>query len=1479
MTTLRSLSPIIIRLLIAIALAASFIAAGVRTAAADEPAPQTTPIAAPADDQWGDDVDLDAIPHSNVSTWRAQVALEPGTAVVHDFDVVIANIYPSADQIPDTEAPMLLSESDIDSMLADAGSWWSSATQLAFDFSQNTQYTAINTTCDTFQQDSMAAYGHPFDSSVYTSTGRDLLIFQSDASCGDYQGQTYTVPEELGNVFEGGIFTVVLPWTGMFITDHTDEETYAMRAMALAHEFGHTIGLMHSDTLHCSSGASGDDKVGLSWDGHYLANCPVQDYMDRQTVMGNSLNLEGLSLNALQRRHLSVGWEDTLIDQPGTTIVTVSRDDKAHVPPKGAVILADGMSSSLMDLGIDFNHAVYLTSGYNGGPLETDLLVPPQSPVFAEVPDMQPLAPGQTYVSEDGRVSVRTVSQDSTSADVEITVLDSGVDSEVSVIREGSALTASTTAPSTAVTTYQWFRDGQPVTGATEPSYTPPVPDPNAVFRVAATFTDGASGPTVRYSRGIVADDHRVSFQGSTVTISVVDENGAPVQCWVDDARHVMNILVYDAAGELMSEINTYLNPRSPGESCTLDIPFTLAGDYRAVVDMVEISPLKPYWEPLEAQLSIPSTHASAQLFLGTGGAPNSWEESSGLPIWVVYAGASLPVFVSVTNGDGSPAVGVPVELSVPDGAGILITPATPVTDSSGLAYAELRWDRDVPPSPEYWKLMSVEAIVPGMTVESSPASFYEDNGNNNTGHILGWYEGDTTAQANGGDPVILHVRMWDDNDELISGDVDQLKCHFGSLATMESLPTCTVTWDPAAQDYVAVTTSEAEGQGQMWFMLNGTLFRQILMPQTVVFTPVTVSLYGSHTEAAASLNGTCDDGSPAVSTLTMVPVDSDGQTVDVGQMSMVFSLPADSPLEFVSDSTVAPDEKGAYHVQIASRAAGTFEVTGTLADGSMRKTYWMSFTNGPLDLARSSIEATPGPKVADGTDAYALTATLVSQCRAPIDIDAEPGKSLGLYIYAVSGPSDGYALTGMYQSHEEPGTYLGALVSIVPTTYIVTADYYEYGPWGDRHTYVNSVPLTLVFIPASVSTLSGIVTLDPAELTSGSTIATVLVVDSQGEPAVGVEVTLSIEGMGQFANGETDMTLPTDTAGQAVALVTATSDGCDEQGFDVSAIMTASEVPLAGSPVHATVLPAPGICGPTLTIAATPTNGGIVYANGADSWTGYFLLTARDGTPVTGGAEGFHSITVTDENGELAYWVTASNVTEIGGGTYAAEFTTTIPGTYKMTAVWKDSGTDETVLMTFAPAPAPPVVVQANAYHVHGTAAPGQFVQVGDENGIIWGPAVTGDDGSWQILTPPDTPSQQIVVSVVGEYGSVLAQTTAWLDADLPEPPRVDRVNATEVAGDAGAAEPHADVFVTFPDGRWDARFADENGAYSIPTPSDMTGGPVSVMQVDTAGNNSASISVDLVVTPPPPAPPVKECWLISIIKAVVKVLLSRWF
>ena len=190
--------------------------------------------------------------------------------------------------------------------------------------------------------------------------------------------------------------------------------------------------------------------------------------------------------------------------------------------------------------------------------------------------------------------------------------------------------------------------------------------------------------------------------------------------------------------------------------------------------------------------------------------------------------------------------------------------------------------------------------------------------------------------------------------------------------------------------------------------------------------------------------------------------------------------------------------------------------------------------------------------------------------------------------------------------------------------------------------------------------------------------------------------------------------------------------------------------------------------------------------------------------------------------------------------------------------------------------------VINANSYRIAGTAWPGAEVRVDDASGVILGSVTADGQGAWEMDTPASTRSQQITVTMLDNADSV----TAWLDTDLPDPPRVDRADGTEVAGDLGAAEPFALVSIVFPDMTQGSATAAENGSYSIATPPDMSDGVVTAYQSDTAGNASGPTVADLVVTPVPPQPPVPpepptppaQCSFMTLVKIIWTIKILKW-
>lgn len=371
---------------------------------------------------------------------------------------------------------------------------------------------------------------------------------------------------------------------------------------------------------------------------------------------------------------------------------------------------------------------------------------------------------------------------------------------------------------------------------------------------------------------------------------------------------------------------------------------------------------------------------------------------------------------------------------------------------------------------------------------------------------------------------------------------------------------------------------------------------------------------------------------------------------------------------------------------------------------------------------------------------------------------------------------------------------------------------------------------------------------------TDGSPLATAAVVDDQGNLG-GLWVNFTIAGDATFIDGATSIYVYADpTTGLATTSIYPLSNTCGSLNFDVSASLQYgdSEIPLQGSPAHGGfVFPQ---CSVSMGLSLIPTNSGDVYANGMDSWTGLIQLIGTDGAPITGQADQF-SITIYQLMGDAIYptdAVTASPIIENGDGSYSVLFATLTPGEYTIDVAWQDLTIYGSNWMTFYGTTEPPSITEANGHIITGFTSPATTILVTDSFAATLGIAQSDDEGFWYIPTPVGTPSQMITANVVDESGTILAQSSAWLDTDVPLPPRVDIANTTEVAGFAGAVEPFAPVYITFPNGTTIGFFANEDGSYNLATPAYMIAGVVSVVQLDYAGNESDPTVIDLTITLP---------------------------
>ena len=460
---------------------------------------------------------------------------------------------------------------------------------------------------------------------------------------------------------------------------------------------------------------------------------------------------------------------------------------------------------------------------------------------------------------------------------------------------------------------------------------------------------------------------------------------------------------------------------------------------------------------------------------------------------------------------------------------------------------------------------------------------------------------------------------------------------------------------------------------------------------------PADFDLVADYTTSIANLDGSCGENA-TVSTITLTPQDADGNLVDPG-MGVEFRVPADSPLVFLTDTTVtAPDADGAYTVEVTSAVPGVFDVIGSLADGSHATTVRLPIGNGPLDPDQSGATVSPGTRAADNNDAYMVTITLMGQCGVPIDLSMASPDALtlsavdstsGVPVSVARPPTDpslvGLLLIGYFQV--SPGVYNALLVSNRAGTYDVTLTYTEQSSYGTLGTGQSLDPLEVQFVSIDPT---GVLSVDP-----GTTIATANVV-RQGAPAAGVDVSFQIDGDAQFDTGGTTVIVTTDSMGQALAPITAISDGCDSAEFDVSAYILGDDsmTPLDGSPIHVSAAPPPGGCRTVLTVSVAPT-GDNAYANGEDSWAGTITATLSNGRLVTDTFTiEIYNVVGHDLDGHpiesFTGDVAVSQVTNNGDGTYTVAFTTTVPGTYVATVEWGDARADSDP-MTFDPVVVPP--------------------------------------------------------------------------------------------------------------------------------------------------------------------------------------------
>jgi hypothetical protein len=220
---------------------------------------------------------------------------------------------------------------------------------------------------------------------------------------------------------------------------------------------------------------------------------------------------------------------------------------------------------------------------------------------------------------------------------------------------------------------------------------------------------------------------------------------------------------------------------------------------------------------------------------------------------------------------------------------------------------------------------------------------------------------------------------------------------------------------------------------------------------------------------------------------------------------------------------------------------------------------------------------------------------------------------------------------------------------------------------------------------------------------------------------------------------------------------------------------------------------------------------------------------------------------------------ISVANKTEVSGSAAppGSTVTVTFPDGKKATTVAKSDGTwsistpsgmksgDVTATTTdshgnVSPAatkyldadapPAPPITL-ANQTEVAGTGEPGDTVTLTWPDGSTSSTKVLSD-GTWSVPTPNGM-TGDVLATATDPAGNMSPASSRTIDTG-PPPPAITTSNNSEIAG---TGEPGNTITVKFPDGTVKQVVVDPDGTWSVPVPSGMRPGKVTVTQTDPAG------------------------------------------
>ncbi len=567
-------------------------------------------------------------------------------------------------------------------------------------------------------------------------------------------------------------------------------------------------------------------------------------------------------------------------------------------------------------------------------------------------------------------------------------------------------------------------------------------------------------------------------------------------------------------------------------------------------------------------------------------------------PTSVVADGlASSTVTVTLKDQGGNPTAGKTVALAASaSGTGVTITPATVVTNASGVAAFTVKSTipHQAPPTTfqatdqtDSFTLSSTANV----TFTSSPAAVGNSTIAANPASVI----------ANGGATVagqsVITLVLKDAGNNPTSGKTIQLV----------PSPATGVT-------FVTSATAGTDVNGQVQFTIGSSIAQTVTFTAndltdaispfktiSVTFTPSVGPVYGTKSTLSASPTTLNADGA-ATSTITALLKDATG-TVVQGKTVTLTSTPNPLPAGFtLSAASGTSNASGVVTWTIKSTVGGTVSFTGAVtSDGVILQgnpSITFNPVGSPVNATNSTVVVTGSPAPADGATAITVTVTLLDGASAPV-----AGKTVTLTssrgatdtITPASGTSNASGVVTFTVKSNTPGT--PQLTAVGDGITLNTKPNITFNPLGSQVDATKST----VLISASPMTADGV---------SKFTI-TVTALKADGvTPVVGVGATVS-----STRAGGVDTITPagfqnTDAAGKATFFMTSTTAGSGNVVAVADGVTLAASPSFTWNPTVSPVDPAQS----TVTTSGSP-----APADGVTSITVSVTLKNSVGNPIGG--------------------------------------------------------------------------------------------------------------------------------------------------------------------------------------------------------------------------------------------------------------------